>query len=352
MRSFKRNEIVLLLGAGASVEAGVPYSGQMVQEVEGLVTGNDREWAHFLNLYNFVRSAIYYSEGIHGRFNPGYNIERLVNTLDELRKKDEHTLFPFVGSWNPKLVEVAGNNFIHATELRNSIVQRLRQAWLPLKHGKDAEYFSRLLDFQHQFEHPLRVFTLNYDLCVETACGDNNVERGFDEMHLWDWRRFDDTPATDKPIFLYKLHGSNDWYRQSNGSLTYTDACQSISDSAAAIIFGDAYKLQYIDPFLFFAYEFRRWTLEANVIVVIGYSFGDQHINGIISQALHANTQRLLLSVSPTESTRLDDIASTLDLKDKCQLRSMDCGAKNFLSSQLSINYLASLFPDTSDTMF
>ena len=38
---FKRNEIILLLGAGASVEADIPDSNEMVKEIEKLVSSDD-----------------------------------------------------------------------------------------------------------------------------------------------------------------------------------------------------------------------------------------------------------------------------------------------------------------------
>src|SRR5690606_5662821 len=95
------------------------------------------------------------------------------------------------------------------------------------------------------------------------------VERGFTPERTWDWRLFDEHPDDPKPIFLYKLHGSTDWKRDKSvsGGLTYSDSTSSITSDEVAIIFGTTFKLQYVDPFLFLAYEFRRWTLsEARLI--------------------------------------------------------------------------------------
>ena len=51
-------------------------------------------------------------------------------------------------------------------------------------------------------------------------------------------------------------------------------------------------KLQYVDPFLFLANEFRKWTLESKLIISIGYGFGDEHINGILGQALKKSREK------------------------------------------------------------
>ena len=221
MRSFARNDIVFLLGAGASIGANIPHSAQMISEVEALIASENAQWFCYRKLYNFIKSALFYSDGIHGKFDNSINIERLVNTLDELNKRDQHTLYPFVGSWTPKLLEVVGADFSLVESLKEKIVEKLRHQWIALRNARDAHYFRGLSRFQQEFEYPLRVFTLNYDLCVEKACGDEHIERGFSEDYKWDWRLFDDNNQTEKPIYLYKLHGSNDWTYDSNGNLVY-----------------------------------------------------------------------------------------------------------------------------------
>lgn len=352
MTTFRRNDIMVLLGAGASIEAGIPHSAKMTQEVERLIADDRSAWSEYRSLYYFVRSSIYYLEGIHGRFpgNVNYNIERLVNTLDELSKRDQHTLFPFVGSWTPKLPEVAGANFEAVAELKQMIVQKLRAEWITLESAKSANYFKELLRFQKEFQHPLRVFTLNYDLCVEQACGADAIERGFGEQEKWDWRLFDDNQPDAKPILLYKLHGSNDWKYDDNGYLTYVHDHSRIQE--AAIIFGTVYKLQYIDPFLFFAYEFRRWTLEARLIVAIGYGFGDDHINGMIKQSLNSRPECLLLCVSPSSTDeRRQWVADTLGVKNVSQIHCRPYSAKAYLEGHLRIDEIADLFPDEEDDL-
>jgi len=351
MTTFRRNDIIILLGAGASIEAGIPHSAKMTQEVEHLIN-TDSMWSEYRDLYHFVRSSIYYSEGIHGRFpnSVNYNIERLVNTLDELSKKDQHTLYPFVGSWTPKLPEVAGVNFELVAKLKQLIVQKLRAEWITLESTRTASYFKELLRFQGEYQHPLRVFTLNYDLCVEEACGTDAIERGFTERETWDWRLFDDNQSDEKPILLYKLHGSNDWKYDENGILTSVHDHSRIQD--AAIIFGTTYKLQYLDPFLFFAYEFRRWTLESRLIIAVGYGFGDEHINGMIKQSLNSSSECLLLCVSPSsKEDKRQVIADTLGVKNSNQIHCRPYSAKTYLEKHLCIEEIAKLFPDNKEDL-
>jgi len=319
----------------------------MIDDLEKLLKEN-RDWKEFLPLYNFVKGAIVYADGIQGNFDlSNFNIERLVNTLDELLKSDKHPIFPFIGSWTPKLPEVSGNDFKKIVGFREKIVEQLSRHWVQLEYKENAKYYSGLSRFQKEYQYPLRIFSLNYDLCVEKACFESGVERGFGDGKQWDWRIFDNEEQITNSIYLYKLHGSVDWTRDSNGCLIYKD--RNISPSVIEIIFGTSYKLQYIDPFLFFAYEFRKRTLsEAKVIICIGYGFGDDHINGIITQALNNNQERKLLVVSPCEKAdkEANRIGEILGLESNGNIVHQNFNAKDYLSRELSVENLQKVFPE------
>ena len=353
---FGRDEVILLLGAGASVEAGIPDSTKMVQKIEELVSESE-EWQCFKDLYHYLRSSIFYADGLEGKFGDdvSFNIERLVNVLDELHQRERHTLYPFIGAWNPKLQEVAGEAFEKILAFQSKIIDILRNRWVMLAKEESARYYSGLLRFQEEYEYPLRVFSLNYDLCVEKICGSENVQRGFSQGE-WEWRQFDESSEDPKSLLLYKLHGSVDWASEKDGKVRDFDSPSTIDHSRVALIFGTSYKLQYIDPFLFCAYELRRWTLDsARVIVCIGYGFNDEHINGILEQALrHSSERKLLAVVGPGNDQKAyaekERICKQLHLEtcaDKVVTKA--CGAKVFFEGGLTISELAVLFPPEDD---
>lgn len=348
MHRFKRDELVLLFGAGASVEAGVPHSKGMIERLEKLIAA-ESEWIAFRPLYDYVKSAVLFADGMRGQADTtAYNIERLVETLDELSKRDEHPLFPFVGAWHPKLSEVAGVDFKVVSEFRSAIVKRLRDDWIPLDQVEMSNYYGGVLRLQRGYQHPLRVFSLNYDLCVEEQCrrnGGNGPQRGF-EGRSWNWRQLaevdNEIGAEDDLVCLYKLHGSIDWFfdRSAGGRLAYRDNVSSIPLDDSALIFGTSYKLQYTDPFLFLAYEFRRWTLEARMVLVVGYGFADAHINEILRQALDGDATKVLVVVSPGVSEdevalrrEEREIGAMLGLRENRQVVRVACGAKEFLEA-------------------
>lgn len=357
MNPFKQNEIIILIGAGASIEANMPDSTSMLRRVETLID-KDRKWSEYRSLYHYMKSAIYYSDGIKGKFEKEvlFNIERLVNTLEELNKRDDHPLFPFVGAWNPKLTEVAGEDFGLVGQFKNEIVKILRDDWIDLKIHNDAEYYKGIIEFQREYQYPLRVFTLNYDRCIEISCKDATIERGFNQDRKWDWRLFEDTENDPKQIYLYKLHGSQDWKYDENRNLIFLDGgISTIKPDEMAMIFGTSYKLQYIDPFLFLVYQFRKWTLDdSKLIITIGYGFGDEHINGILRQALDKSNERKLLAVAPLDGksevqrqTEIRDILQSNENTD--QIICWNEKAKEFITASLKIEKLAELFPPEAD---
>ena len=351
---LRRDEVIFLLGAGASVEAGIPDSNRMVHEIEKLIDGDSR-WSCYRDLYRYIRSAVFYADGLEGIFgdNVPFNIERLVNVLEELRKKERHVLYPFVGAWNQKLLDVAGSNFDLIVEFRSAIIDILRNQWVALPEKETASYYAGLLRFQEEYGYPLRVFTLNYDLCIEETCREEDVQRGFGDRK-WDWRLFDESSGDPVPIVLYKLHGSADWSFSEDGGVTFSDSPSTIEDEDIALIFGMSYKLQYIDPFLFLVYELRRWTLDAaRVIVCVGYGFNDDHINGILGQSLRQNRERRLLAVvGPREGDSGDGEAGRLlDLLGAAegQIVVEPCGAREYFEERLSISAISSILPVERD---
>jgi hypothetical protein len=357
--TFKKDEVLVLLGAGASVDAGIPHSADMVSQIEAAL---EKDWKEFRELYNFVRSAIFYADGIRGTYanEVAYNIERLVMSLDELARREEHPLYPFVGAWNPRLLQVAGADFERVLPFRTKILEKLRHQWIEIHNYDAANYFRGLINFQKELNYPLRVFTLNYDLCVEKAYYAEYrelPERGFDkDNRFWSHELLEDGDPADKNFYLYKLHGSIDWVRdQASGKLTFSDSTSKIKPDDGQIIFGLTYKLQYVDPFLFLVYQLRRLSLEAKLILVIGYGFGDEHINGILSQALRGNSEKRLIAVTWSSSVKPNEEKERdFDAFIKKQLRLEEAddrvivrvmSAKQFIGEELSLATVAQFFP-------
>ncbi len=360
--SSRSKDIVFLLGAGASAEAGIPTAAEMIGRIERLVN-EEEEWKPYRQLYHHVKSAIYYAAGIRGQFDSqevNYNIETLVNTLYELERNEEHPLYPFIATWNSRFTSLAGADFAKVKGFRRLILKALKR-WMCPDDASKGDYYRGLITLQKELNFPLPVFSLNYDLCIERlAENDVGIETGFGgygPRHVWDWERFDEPGPNPMPqIVLYKLHGSINWKRDAQTKELYSvEQVESIDAEQMEIIFGRDFKLEAADPYLFYAYEFRRYSLAARLIVAVGYGFSDLHINKMLSQALRADANRRLLIVCncPADSTeeRRNEIANLLDVKQDDMLIVLPGGAKEFLET-VSAEGLKKHIPENPDDPF
>ncbi|MFV7790887.1 SIR2 family protein [Aliarcobacter lanthieri] len=103
--------------------------------------------------------------------------------------------------------------------------------------------------------------------------------------------------ALDNMIYLYKLHGSINWIEKEGNSLfniqeiniKYTDD----KPKESVLIYPNPLKQSksLTSPYTDIIREFQKKLLLPNsVLIVIGYSFSDDHLNNIIYQALSSNS--------------------------------------------------------------
>ena len=331
--------VIFLLGAGCSFDAGIPMSNTMIDKIETKLSDKESGWADYRDLYSYVKHTIEYGSKLGGILQ-GYNIESLLVTLHHLSEHRKSILYPFISGYSNDLIEYAGRNFKQIRELINKIEGELPM-WITKSDYKDAAYYSGFYRFQNEYNYPIRIFTLNYDLCVEKQISSVHLETGFADGQPWDGTRFmrtsDDEP--DAPMYLYKLHGSIDWERKKNELI-----CSQQHGITPEIVFGTDVKMQAVDPYLFYLYEFRRYALASKIIVSIGYSFNDRHINDLLKQSLEAHNARKLLIVDPYMPEHSYERVGMSP--DDAQVVTNKIGAKEFLSSILTVDYLGSLLPD------
>ena len=189
--SSRSEDIVFLLGAGASVDAKIPMSAHMINEIETLLS-EDEDWKPFHDLYNHVKSSIHYSAGLKGMFgwDVPFNIETLVNTLYELERNEEHPLYPFIAAWNSRFVGLAHADFSNVRKFRRKILQQLKK-WMSPEDTSAGSYYEGFRAIQNDLNFPLHIFSLNYDLCVESIGKKSNfqIETGFEQSgpaNYWD----------------------------------------------------------------------------------------------------------------------------------------------------------------------
>lgn len=347
MKIGRVNSIIYLLGAGASADAGVPTSTGMIDEIESNIA-NDNRWKVHTQLYYHIKSSIRYAKDIKGPSGKdiNYNIEVLVNTLNELERNEEHPLYPFIATWNFRFFELAGKNFDKVRDFRYLILDALKR-WVCPEDTDLGSYYEGFIRLQRESNFPLSIFSLNYDLFIENLKDvggkDFRVESGFPGYGLknpWHWERFSGRGIESDPrITLYKLHGSINWRRnKSDGKLVQA---ANIDAEEMEIIFGKDFKFDAADPYLFYMSQFRDYALMADLIVIIGYGFGDSHVNKILAQALQEDENRRIFVVEPSEDkkSRLAEIKDKMGVGDE-QIIIEPQKAKEFLERENLMQYL------------
>ena len=352
-KQFGEDKIIILLGAGASCDAGMRNSIQMITDIENLLKG---EWANFKDLYNYIQSSHYHLERIKG-IEPKmimFNIENLVGLLNVIINIADKNIdvYPFIGSWEKELLVVAGQKLELAVSFKAEILGKLKNNWLsPDDFRRKSEYYKKLKETGYTM--PLRIFSLNYDMCVEENLGIENIERGFTDEKIWDYRRYEPSQEQEVSYFLYKLHGSLDWKRNPQKQLTYSDSISSIDPLKMEIIFGIQNKLQSYDPYLFYFYSFREACIRSELIVISGYGFYDKHINDNLISAIQLDpNKRLLINIFEGDGYDPTSYKNKISKQIGIDIQNIfveNLTAKNFFTDKLNLDHFSQLFPEEQD---
>lgn len=163
------------------------------------------------------------------------------------------------------------------------------------------------------------VFTTNYDLFNETAmdrlatpyCNgfSGTIERRFNpatyryalaeqlDLSSRKWA------AVDSYIYLCKLHGSVNWVEEGGTLFPIRELSpEAAIETGRVMIYPTPMKqnASFGSPYSDLFREFQsRIVREQSVLFVVGYNFGDDHVNNIIFQALTVPTFRLVALLPP-----------------------------------------------------
>jgi len=172
------------------------------------------------------------------------------------------------------------------------------------------------LSRRRERDQRLKLFTTNYDLCFEKAIGNIGgvAIDGFSFMapRRYDPRYFDydivQRPRTSNTptnylkgvVLLYKLHGSVNWLRTEDGSITQQD--KPPADKACLIYPAKGkYQQSYSQPYLESISQYLSAIREPNTCVaVLGFGFNDDHLSEPILAAVRSNPHLRLLVVDPS----------------------------------------------------
>lgn len=173
----------------------------------------------------------------------------------------------------------------------------------------------------------LIIATLNYDNSIELAASSQSIPLNIG-IEKWSQNGFFDTK--DNCVHLLKLHGSIDWAWRRNDTTDERPLPYSPVERVGpkeiknirfrntkfkpAVLFGHKNKLTAKGPFLDLLRAFKKELMEneTRLLTVIGYSFGDDHINTYISQWLYQDPRNCIRIVDPGFNKNTKDFALRL----------------------------------------
>lgn len=180
----------------------------------------------------------------------------------------------------------------------------------------------------------VKLFTTNYDLCIETAalrCGvvlidgfSHSAEQRFNRDHFQHdivRRTSGSTKADylDGVFHLYKLHGSVDWRRLKEGIVIRStqlpnDDLKSVLIYPRSSKYQEAFESPYLDMFASLQAALRE---PDTTLIISGFGFADDHISAPIWSAIEANLSlRVILCDSGfILSDKLNEGGHVIDLE-------------------------------------
>lgn len=258
--SSRHRHVSFLLGAGASRAAGLP-------DMKGLETEiKERERARGENVLTALLDVRSLEESLTW-------LRRLATVLDGSSES-------FAGL---SLAEVHRADELLCREIMDILTASTFDL---TAHRQLASWLSRT-----EFERPVEIFTLNYDLLTEMALEDVGVP--YFDGFLGNYRaRFaadlvDQVPGgRSLPSYfarLWKLHGSVSWTSDDAGELVRIAAPVPGATVSAIHPSESKYNDSRRAPFVILQDRLRRSLLEPETIVLVcGYSLGDEHINEVL----------------------------------------------------------------------
>lgn len=347
LQVFDVKNLSFLIGAGCSSylkdkeEIGIPIMSELAREFYAdIIVDSDK---------TFIKDTLKININEKPYLN---NLEKFLEVL--------HSYLFLLQSQNTKTTDI------------DALIQKVTSFLLKKCINKDnnAKYtevfdlyslFYKKLIYRDNNLSKTNIFTTNYDLYSEASLDrlgilytngfTGLVERYFnptvfnyayaEQMELSNnkWN------VIDNFIYLYKLHGSVNWIESSDENhLFKVREIQQPDESVKSVMIYPTPMKQiasFASPYSDLFREFQKKLMQdKNILVVIGYSFSDEHINNLIYQALTIPNFRLIIF----QDSERDNIKHLIGLNDP---RIWVIGGEDGSSKVHYFNYVVSeLLPD------
>lgn len=284
--------LLLLSGAGSSMDAGGLSMEQLWKNVEKQFQKNG------VDGFKLIREKVNYKSD-------KQDLEALLSQIDGYSR------------FNDEKDVVIDAETISLETIRDTIFEIIKtncNIRKPTGIYAHKVFLEKLLQ-RKQTNPRIKIFTLNYDLLFENAATDVNavIIDGFSYTfpRTFSGRFFDydivqrensklqeEDNFIQRVFHLHKLHGSLNWERINGEIIINENAKKPLMVYPREAKYEDSYE----QPFFEMMARFQR-SLRINndtLLICIGYSFNDKHINAALEEALNQNPSFRLAVIDPT----------------------------------------------------
>jgi hypothetical protein len=188
----------------------------------------------------------------------------------------------------------------------NELMIRMLKEFVWIDSPERVAYLHPLMDLTIQRKRQV-IASLNYDNSIELAAASRDITCN---TCIEEWSKKGSFDINQAGLHLLKLHGSIDWKWEQNPQaeelllphsiISKVDPVKLNEDEfRPAVIFGHRNKLTAEGPFLDLLRAFQQELSKSKLLTVIGYSFGDDHINTYISHWLNFNQENCIRIIDP-----------------------------------------------------
>lgn len=323
----KYSNIVFLAGAGASVVGGNPSYGKTVSMIADNIfeelhksTGNTYTLEELAAQCRYKDGNILTGNESESKTSPkladDFNLEDFLSTLFHYR--------PYVPN----------NDKVKFNESVDKILQLIKDNTnysydsKVLKHGALLNFLSNL---SGKDGNKFSVVTTNYDVLIEEAGAENNfvIFDGFNftplpkfDSNMFEWNLVKEVQNVntreveykEKTFNLVKIHGSLTWEKQDNGDIVRKNKDSITKTDKMVMVFpsSDKFAQSYQEPYFELFTKFQELIKRPNTLLISsGFSFADDHISKMVTQALKNNSSLKLLvtdfNIDPNREWNGDD---------------------------------------------
>ena len=194
-------------------------------------------------------------------------------------------------------------------------------------HDEDnkLDILMPILETIKRFSHEIHIFTTNYDTSIEEYCSKNSNKciDGFEyndyyRKRIWTGKYEQNNINDSNNVYLYKLPGSLNWKYHIKYKIVLTnEESKSIDPNYTdnLLIYPTLCPKDgmYKEPFKTIRSKFKEFMENADICIIIGFSFRDEHINEIFYDFFNHNKILVVISPSADKNTIENFLKEKLD---------------------------------------